>query len=90
MRISCVRPTNRITCHLEASVLFVEVKLSDASLQRGAVRRRRRGGRSSRAAMSSPAIPNAIAALLLFIRDETHRILTRISAGRKATLLRIS
>ena len=32
----------------------------------------------------SPAIPNAIAALLLHIRDQTGKIPTRTSGGRKA------
>jgi len=59
----------------DASVLFVEVKPSDASqfsdvltvegVEIGPYRVLR---------CSSPAIPNAIAALLLFIRDETRRI----------------
>ena len=59
----------------DASVLFVEVTPSDASLfsevlfVEGA---QIDGHRVLRC--SSPAIPNAIAALLLFIRDETRRI----------------
>jgi hypothetical protein len=59
----------------DASVLFLEVKPSDASLFSEVlyVEGANVGGyRVLRC--SSPAIPNAIAALLLFIRDQTRRI----------------
>lgn len=59
----------------DAHVLFVEVRPSDASLfsEVLAVEGADVGGhRVLRCA--SPAIPNAIAALLLFIRDRTHNI----------------
>ncbi len=56
-------------------VLFLEVKPSDASLfsEVLTVTGADVGGHHV-LRCSSPAIPNAIAALLLFIRDETHRI----------------
>jgi len=59
----------------DASVLFVEVKPSDASLFSEVlfVEGAEVGGHRV-LRCSSPAIPNAIAALLLFIRDETRRI----------------
>ena len=59
----------------ETRVLFVEVKPSDASLfsEVLVVEGADVGGHHV-LRCASPAIPNAIAALLLFIRDRTHRI----------------
>jgi hypothetical protein len=59
----------------DASVLFVEVKPSDASLFSDVLTVEGvEIGQYRVLRCSSPAIPNAIAALLLFIRDETRRI----------------
>ena len=75
----------------ETRVLFVEVKPSDASLfsEVLVVPGADVGGHHV-LRCASPAIPNAIAALLLFIRDRTHRIPHAYFGGRKAIRLLIS
>jgi len=59
----------------DTNVLFVEVRPSDASEFSGVLRVHGiRVGRYQVLRCVSPAIPNAIAALLLFIRDRTGRV----------------
>ena len=66
-------------------VLFVEVRPSDASAFSEVLKVEGADvGGHHVLRCASPAIPNAIAALLLFIRDQTSRSRTHTSAGPKA------
>jgi hypothetical protein len=69
-------------------VLFVEVIPTDVSAFSGNLRVSGVNvGGYEVLRCASPAVPNALAALLLYVRDLTGKIPTPISGGRKATRL---
>ena len=66
-------------------MLFVEVQPSDASPFSDVLNVQGVDVGGSRASLREPAIPNAIAALLLFIRDQTRQnphLVLRLEQGR--------
>ena len=73
---SCARRASRTTCRRTSAVLFLEVRPGDASefSERAEGAAASTSAATACCAATSPAIPNAIAALLLYIRDETGQI----------------